>query len=1180
MNVQDLLPKFPERSRRLVAALRERILVIDGAMGTMIQQRNPTAEDWGGDEYVNCSENLLRSRPEWIRQIHADYLAAGADLVETNTFGATPLVLGEFGLQDLTREMNLTACKLAREACDQFSTLERPRFVAGSVGPTTKQISLTVGFTFERQADNYTAQMLALIEGGADVILIETAFDTLNIKAALEACDRAFEQTGIMLPIMVSVTIDPTLGMKMLAGQDVEAAYVSLAHRPLLSIGMNCATGPDALVGPLRTLATYSRFYTSLYPNAGLPDADNHYHLTPDGFVAKAQEFLEKGWVNIVGGCCGTTPEHIRRLSAVVGNYKPRVPNPIKRTAISGMEALEIAEDGRPWFVGERTNSLGSRMFKRLIQEEKIEEAVEIGRKQVRAGAHVLDLCLQNPDRDEPADMSRFLDLLTRRVYCPFMVDSTDEKVLEISMKRIQGKVIYNSINLEDGEERFHKVVPLVKKFGAALIVGCIDEDKKQGMAVTRQRKLEVAARCHELLTKKYDIPEEDLIFDPLVFPIGTGDENYKGAGRETIEGLRLIKQRFPYCKTTLGISNVSFGLPEAGREVLNSVFLHLNVEAGLDLPIVNTQKLVPYSQIPPEDKKVCLDLIDNTGPDPIAAFVAQFRERKTERKSEDRLKLSIDERLPRNVIEGSKDGLIEDLDELLKSRKPLDIVNGPLMAGMDEVGRLFNNNEMIVAEVLQSAEVMKAAVAHLEPHMEKADAAARGTMVLATVKGDVHDIGKSLVEIIFSNNGFKVVDLGIKVLSETLIAASREHKADMIGLSGLLVKSAQQMVLTAEDFKRAGVNCPVLVGGAALSDTFTRSRIAPAYGSPVFYARDAMDGLDLANRVRDPEKLQALWKDRQAPITVKKEVEAKPAVAPAQLDHGFAAPVPPDLKRHVLADFDLEEVVRWINPLMLYGKHLGLKGNIEKLAAQGDAKARDLKASVERMIDTVRRDKIMTPKAVYRFFPALAHGNDLVLYKTSKKEEALAGGAEAVITRFAFPRQTSDRGLCLSDYVRGPGAEGLDYVALFATTCGEGVRARAEQLKKDGRYVESIVLQALAIESAEGLAELVHARLRAMWGFPDAAGTSMQQRFQAKYRGIRVSFGYPACPRLEDQALLFPALDVEAAIGVRLTEEYMMDPEASVSALVFHHPEARYFGIKEEDLKRFEAERLGEASA
>ncbi|HEV8712860.1 MAG TPA: vitamin B12 dependent-methionine synthase activation domain-containing protein, partial [Candidatus Binatia bacterium] len=680
-----------------------------------------------------------------------------------------------------------------------------------------------------------------------------------------------------------------------------------------------------------------------------------------------------------------------------------------------------------------------------------------------------------------------------------------------------------------------------------------------------------------ELLTQKYGVPAEDLIFDPLVFPLGTGDQNYIGAGEETIEGVRLIKQTFPECKTILGISNVSFGLPPAGREVLNSVFLYHCVKAGLDMAIVNAEKLERYASIPEEERRLAEDLIYWRGEDPVAAFAAHFRQKNTKGKPDKRKDLPLDERLARYIIEGSKDGLIDDLKEALQTRKPLEIINGPLMAGMDEVGRLFNNNELIVAEVLQSAEAMKAAVSHLEPFMERTADALKGTVILATVKGDVHDIGKNLVEIILSNNGYRVVNLGIKVPPETLIEAYRTHKPDIIGLSGLLVKSAQQMVVTAQDLKNGAITCPILVGGAALTARFTATKIAPEYEGLVCYANDAMQGLDLANQIVAPDKRAALIKkvaaererlaaQERKPI----QINESPAVSVPRVSsttHDHAIPLPPDLRVHLIDDYDLEAIFAYLNPTMLYGKHLGLKGNLETLLEQRDEKAEHLYRQVRAMEEELLAKHLLRARAVYKFFPAQANGDMILVYNPAGTE---------VIETFFFPRQTHGEELCLSDFVAPRDSGKLDYIALFTVTCGQGVRELSEHYKQAGQYLQSHIVQSLAIEGAEAFAELLHQRIREMWGFPDPLDLTMRERFKARYRGVRVSFGYPACPRLEDQVKLFNLLQVTETIGVQLTEGFMMEPEASVSALVFHHPQARYFSILEDELVAFERQLAG----
>ena len=1147
-------PTQRERAEALQEILAQRILVLDGATGTWIQGQDLTAEDFGGPELEGCNENLVLTRPDVVRRMHEEYFEAGADMVETDTFGGTPLVLAEYGLAAKAVEINRRAAELAREAAAKFSTAARPRFVAGSMGPTTKAMTVTGGVTFEEMIGHYREQALGLVTGGSDVLLIETTQDTRNLKAGLIGVEQAFAETGWRVPIMVSVTIEP-MGT-MLAGQGVEALYASVMHAPLLSLGINCATGPEFMTDHIRSLSALAKTLTSCYPNAGLPDSDGKYSETPESLAAELTRFMQEGWVNIVGGCCGTTPAHIRALAAAAEGRRPRRIPIHAKTLVSGIEVLEVDVDNRPVLVGERTNVLGSRKFKRLIADGQFETAAEIARAQVKNGAQIIDVCLQDPDRDEVADVNAFLERATKMVKVPLMLDSTDAKVLELGLKWSQGKSILNSINLEDGEERFRAVLPLAQRYGAALVVGTIDEDPEHGMAVTRDRKLAVARRSYTLLTEKYGFPPEDILFDPLVFPCGTGDAKYVGSAVETIEGIRLIKAAFPESKTILGISNVSFGLPESGREVLNSIFLYHATRAGLDLAIVNSEKVVRYPSIPDEEKRLAEDLLFNRGEDPVAAFAGYFKAKGAEpKKPRERAGTPL-ERLPRYILEGSKEGLVDDLEAVRGSgMAPLDVINGPLMDGMREVGRLFNANELIVAEVLQSAEAMKAAVSHLEKFMEKSGASRKGKVLLATVKGDVHDIGKNLVEIILSNNGYEVVNLGIKVPPEKLVAAHAEHRPDLIGLSGLLVKSAQQMVTTAQDLTAAGLDTPMLVGGAALSQKFTDHRIGPAYGGLVVYAEDAMRGLALADRILSGEPERASLRAesarrREVIATTTRAEEEIPLSAPAVRSPDVRVEDPlsaPDSDEHVLSELDLSEIWEFLNPHMLYAKHLGLRGSYRKLKEAGDPKLAELEGVIRRIQDS----GWIRARAMYRFFPADSEGNTLHV--------ALPGGGEAC---FTFPRQVAGERLCLSDFVhpRAPGSP-ADSVALFITTAGEGVRDRAEALKTSGEYLLCHALQALAVETAEAAAEWLHSRLRAAWGFPDPPGLTVTDRLQARYRGKRYSFGYPACPDLADQATLFRMLDGNR-IGVELTEGFMMDPEASVSAIVLHHPEARYFAV------------------
>jgi 5-methyltetrahydrofolate--homocysteine methyltransferase len=1153
------------RTKLLEDLLAERILLLDGATGTAVQACDLHAEDFGGAHLEGCNENLVFTRPDVVLGIHHKYLEAGADIIETDTFGGTSIVLAEYDLQDKVFEQNKRAAELARQAAAERSTAKKPRFVAGSIGPTTKAISVTGGITFPELADSFHDQAAGLLAGGADILLVETMLDTRNIKAALIGIWRLFDEVGYKVPVMVSATIE-SMGT-MLAGQTAEAMAVSVMHADLLSLGLNCATGPELMTDHLRGLAAISEHRLSCYPNAGFPDtATGQYLETPTEFAATLERFVDNGWLNLIGGCCGTTYEHIGALAQMLEGKRPRRPQKHHRALFSGIDFVEASDDNRPLIVGERTNEVGSRKFKRLITEEKYEEAAEVGRQQVKSGAQIIDVNLQNADREEIYDVDRFYEKLIRLVKVPIMVDTTDPVAIERALTYCQGKSIINSINLEDGLEKFECVTPLARTYGAALIVGCIDEDKEQAQAITRQRKLEIARRSHQLLTEQFAIREEDIIFDPLVFPCATGDQNYLGSAVETIEGIRLIKEALPNTKTILGISNVSFGLPDAGREVLNSVFLYHCTKAGLDLAIVNSEKLERYASIPEEERRLAEDLLWNRGTDPIAAFAAHFRSA-TSRHKKSVSDLPLDERLASYIIEGTKEGLIGDLNVKLQEAAPLEIINGALMKGMDEVGRLFNANELIVAEVLQSAEAMKTAVSHLEQFMEKSETTSRGKVILATVKGDVHDIGKNLVDIILSNNGYNVVNLGIKVPPEILIQAVREHRPDAIGLSGLLVKSAQQMVITANDLKDSGIDLPMLVGGAALSDKFTRTKIAPAYANTVVYAKDAMNGLDILNRLMDTDaraKLEAdlLSQDLNAVAPTPQILIPESEKRSAKVSLDVKIPDVPDLERHILEVEDLDEIWSYINPQMLYGKHLGFRGRFKELLEAGDQKALELEEKIERVKEECRRGG-MRVRVLWQFFEAEPAGNTIQIF---------SGGNSAVpIETFAFPRQRKEEGLCLSDFLLPPetderGTRKRDRVAMFVTTAGEGIRELAEEAKQQGEYLRSYALQALALETAEAAAEWIHSRLRAAWGFADREDLPRQALFQARYRGKRYSFGYPACPDLGAQAGLFKLLQPEA-IGVELTEGFMMEPEASVSALVFHHPDAAYFSVGAQEL-------------
>jgi 5-methyltetrahydrofolate--homocysteine methyltransferase len=1158
-------------------------------MGTMIHQVPLSIEaDYLGRE--NCPEILCVTRPDVINDIHRAYLEAGADIVETNSFGGTSIALADNKLEDRAYELNFAAAKIARQVADQFSTPAKPRFVAGSMGPTNKDLNITATVTFPKLHDAYYEQAKGLVEGGSDFLLIETCFDTGSLKAALLAVQKLRRDLGVPIPVVASVTIERN--GTMLGGQPIDALYASIANNELLSVGMNCATGPDLMTDHIRSLHEMSRFRVSCYPNAGLPNADGKFGETPDSLAAQLEKFIDHGWLNLVGGCCGTTPAHIKAIAEMASGKRPRaIQAPSHRAYYSNKELVEAEDSNRPLIVGERTNVIGSRLFKNMIAEEKWEEATEIARWQIKNGAHIVDVCLQSSDREEMKDIPPFYEKLIRKIKAPIMIDTTDPKGIELALTYCQGKSIINSINLEDGEEKFELICPLARAYGAAVICGTIDEDKLQAQAFTRERKLAVAERSVKLLSEKYGIPPEDIIIDPLVFPCATGDENYIGGAVETIEAIRLIKEKIPFVKTILGVSNISFGLPASAREVVNSVFLYYSTKAGLDLAIVNAEKLERFASIPVEERRLAESLLFSTPPAEVPAdhpnaddlktapedwrqqsreqkmavnqfhiaAIAEYFRRAGKKEKKKAADLPLDERLANYIIEGTKDGLVRDLDlKRAAGAAPLDIINGPLMAGMSEVGRLFNNNELIVAEVLQSAEAMKTGVGHLEQFMEKSETSARGKIILATVKGDVHDIGKNLVEIILSNNGYTVINLGIKVPPEDLIKAFREHHPDAIGLSGLLVKSAHQMVITGGDLKDNGVSVPLLVGGAALSEKFTKTKIGPSYSAPTFYAKDAMTGLRLLNEIMDPatrEQVLAshIFGEGEPTVAPSPQPQApSPEARSTKVRSDIATPAAPYLDRRLRDVPNLAEVWSYINPFMLYGRHLGFKGNFEKLLAERDQKALKLFHDVEEVKAEAAR--FMKAKAVWQFFEAERAGNAIHLFSP---------GGESPIHTFQFGRQPRPDGLCLSDYILDADEGRRDHLALFVVTAGSQVRERSEQAKQAGEFFKAHALQALAIETAEGCSEWLHRRLREDWGFPDPPTMTMHERFTSRYRGKRYSFGYPACPNLDDQQGIWKLINPDE-IGVHLTEGMMMDPEASVSALVFHHPDCAYFTASE----------------
>jgi 5-methyltetrahydrofolate--homocysteine methyltransferase len=1111
---------------RLVA--KERVLLLDGAMGTQIHSFGLGAEDFGGEAYVGCNEHLNLTRPDVIAAIHDRYLEAGADIIETNSLCSSKIELEEFGLGDLSYDVARAAAEIARGSADRFSTEEKPRFVAGNIGSTNKLLNLSEGIDFDGLKAMYKPLVKGLVEGGADVILFETYADTSNLKAGLLALDEVYKELDVDLPVMISVTIESN--GTMLAGQTLEALYASVRHFKPFAVGINCGLGPGQAVETLDWLVERSDFLVSLYPNAGLPDENGQFTLGAEDFATELKPIIQKGQVNIIGGCCGTTPDHIRKLGELVAEAEPRKVEPMPASLVSGLELVEFMDQNRPVMIGERTNMSGSKKFRKLIRGGEFDQGSDIGKLQVLGGAQILDVNLADTESDESDNIANFFPLLLKKVKAPLMIDSSSPAaVIEGALKLTQGKCLINSINLED-EARFREVALLAGRYGAALIVLLIDEKE---MAVTLEQKLDVAERSYRMLVDELGVMPEDIVFDPLVFAVGSGDQKFFGCAKATIEAVAELKKRYPQSKTSLGISNVSYGLPSAGREALNAAMLYHSVQAGLDMAIVNSEKIVRYATLSDDEKQLCREMLYNNSGDVVKQFIGYYGTRKVKAKTApDHSQLPLEERLHYYIVEGLKQGLVEDLDEALKSHGPLDIVNRFLMAGMAAVGKRFNARELTVIEVLQSAEVMKTAVEHLEQFMEPSETVSKGKLLLATVKGDVHDIGKNLVEMVISNNGYEVVDLGINVDNHTLIEGIKKHQPDAVGLSGLLVRSAHQMQAVAADLKAEGIDIPVLVGGAALSRSFTENKLQPDYTGKVLYAADAVDGLQL---------MEGLGREKSSP-TPEPEPEERTIEAdnPAGLVEAVTVeaveqlPEPKDFELHRL-EFPFENVFGTLNRQMLYGKHFGLKGVYDNMLEEGNRRAVELTETVDVVKRRIEAAGIAPPQGVYTFFKAKRRGDGIVLLDIGERELGV----------LEFPRQETGKRLCLADYVA---ADRVDSVALFCVTAGSQITELANRHKYKKEYATSHIVYSLALEAAEAAAQLAHRQIREDWGIGD--------------RGCRYSPGYSAFPRLEAQKDLFRLLDIEAQLGITLTESMMMAPEASVTALVLHHPQAEVFHV------------------
>jgi 5-methyltetrahydrofolate--homocysteine methyltransferase len=1189
----------------LLARLGRRPFVIDGAMGTSIHECNCDLErDYLGKE--NCTEILVQTRPEVIQGIHESFLEVGADAVETDTFGANKLVFAEFDLVEQTRELNKIAAEVARAACEKHSTKDKPRFVLGSMGPGTKLI--TLGHTdWDELLDSYTEQARGLLDGGVDAFLIETCQDILQVKCAINACLDALAERNkdaSDVPIMANVTIETT--GTMLVGTEIAAAAHALRGFPIASLGLNCATGPVEMTEHVRWLSRHWDRHIAIVPNAGLPvlvEGRTEYPLKPKPFADSVSRFVKEFGVSIVGGCCGTTPEHIRELAGAVADVDIAEveKTPMKPSCTSLYSPVEYEQDNSILIVGERTNTNGSRKFKRLLNDDDWDGLVSMAREQLRDGSHLIDVCVDFVGREGVPDMSEAVSRFVRQVPTPLMIDSTQIDVMEAGLKRAGGKCILNSMNLEDGEEKLAEICRLAKRFGAAVVAGTIDEDPKEAMGKTAKRKIEIAERIHDLACNKYGLAPEDIFFDPLVLPVTTGVEADRRLALETIEGTRLISERLPQCNTVVGLSNVSFGLKPAARVVLNSVFMHELREVGLTSAIVHASKILPRTKISDERWEAALDLLYDKRRedfDPLHVFIKLFPDDE-EGVAEAKVSLAdlpLEERLQRHIIDGEKEGLVASLDEALDQYPALDIVNDHLLGGMKVVGELFGKGEMQLPFVLQSAEVMKGAVAHLEPHMPKVEGGgSKGRIILATVQGDVHDIGKNLVDIILTNNGYDVVNLGIKQPIASILSALDEHDADAIGLSGLLVKSVGVMQDNLRELAEREVATPVMLGGAALTRHYCETELRTTYTSgKVYYGRDAFEGLRLMDHIMqndfeslDQEVAERLEKRARAEEQIAKSKSRKaqesverasrpssgdgvadyadgrdarptgePALAVAQrsdVARDIDIPEAPFWGSRVIEGIRLDDVYPYINKVALYrGQWQFKKGR--KSDADYERQIQDeVDPIFERFCAMCRDENVLTPRVVYGWWPVASDGDDLIVFDPEDHSRE--------VERFSFPRQSGRRRLCISDFFRDLSAPERDVLGLSCVTVGEEVSKRARDLFERDDYTEYLYLHGFGVESAEALAELWHKRMRQELGIGADDATKTRELFTQKYRGSRYSFGYPACPEMSDQEKLFRLLEPER-IGCALTENWQIDPEQSTSAIIVHHPEAKYFNV------------------
>jgi 5-methyltetrahydrofolate--homocysteine methyltransferase len=1150
-------------------ALRQRVLVLDGAMGTMIHAAHLELErDYLGHE--NCCEVINLTRPEVVQGIHAAFLAAGCDAVETNSFGGMPHVLREFGLEARVREINLAAARAARAACQAHGTSDRPRFALGSMGPGTKLATLGQ-ISYAELRRSYAAQAAALAEGGVDGFLIETCQDPLQIKAAVNAALDARRTSARDLPILVSVTMEVT--GTMLVGTEMAATISLLDPYPIDLLSINCATGPREMSEHVRLLGQTSRRPIGCYPNAGLPqlvDGRPRYPLTPQELADWLLRFVDEDGLALVGGCCGTTPAHLEAVVHALGERVPKRRKPACAAQVTSLySAVDLRQDNSLLLVGERANANGSRRFRDALLAGNEDELVQIGKEQVREGSHVLDLCAAYVGRDEVGDMSALVRRYRSEVAAPLMIDTTEPPVLQAALELCGGRSIVNSINLEDGRERLDRVVPLAVEHGAALVALTIDE---QGMAKSVEDKVRVARRLHEICVGEYGMRPEDLLFDVLTFTICTGNAEDRRHGLSTLEGVRRVREELPGVGTLLGVSNISFGLRPAARHALNSVFLHHAQEAGLTAAILHAGRITPLHNLQPEVRQVCEDLIldrRRDGYDPLQRLMQLFEGVDVEARAQRQVPEDVYTRLAWRIVEGERTGLAEDLELARSAKAPLDIINQDLLAGMARVGDLFGRGEMQLPFVLQSAETMKAAVSLLEPHMDRVEGHARGKIVLATVRGDVHDIGKNLVDIILTNNGYRVYNLGIKQPIERILEVAREHQPHVIGMSGLLVKSTVIMRENLEEMQRRGLAIPVILGGAALTRSYVEADCRKAYSGAVYYAQDAFEGLEALQRILRAEAApEARERRSSGPSAAERALAAvaelvspfqdgRPAptdvaaVDRARIRRDQTIPTPPFLGARVIEGISLQALVPYINEVTLFQFQWGYRRKGKPVKEYERFIEKDVRPILFELARRCEKERILEPKAVYGFWRCVPEGNVLALLHPEDESR--------VVARFAFPRQRGKKGLCIADFFSANGQP--DVVALQLVTVGSRASDVAREWFAADRYQDYLHLHGLSVEAAEGLAEWIHKQIRAELGLACEDAREMRMLFKQGYRGSRYSFGYPACPNLADQAILLDLLG-GARIGVSLSEGDQLWPEQSTSALVCHHPDAKYFTI------------------